>query len=86
MEGAPVPEYTGRIGMTRAGRWNADTPYDNLEFRLEHTTVNGQVINAIVCEGIVVRADRRPGRSPPKALQTRLRIVENWGSAEKRRG
>jgi hypothetical protein len=30
--------------------------YDTLEFRLEGTTVNGQSVDAIVCEGVVVES------------------------------
>jgi hypothetical protein len=29
-------------------------PYDNLEFRLERITIDGEAMNSIVCEGVVV--------------------------------
>jgi hypothetical protein len=29
-------------------------PYDNLEFRLERSTKDGETISSIVCEGVVV--------------------------------
>ena len=29
-------------------------PHDGLEFRLQQSTVNGQILSAIVCEGVVV--------------------------------
>jgi hypothetical protein len=35
--------------------------YDNLEFRLERTTVNGQPVDAIACEGVVVETSARAG-------------------------
>ena len=47
-------------------------PYDNLEFRLEQTTVNGQIISAIVCECFVVEPYgpwATPAQKPPVSVK-----------------
>jgi hypothetical protein len=72
------------VGMTPRGPLGTPIPPYNLEFRLEHTTVNGQVINAIVCEGIVVEptgAWEEPSKKPFRPAPYRSRI----GEARKRR-
>jgi hypothetical protein len=59
-------------------------PYDSLEFRLEHSTVDGQANNAIVFEGIVVEptgAREEPSKRPFKPAPYRSRI----GAARKKR-
>ena len=55
--------------------------HDNLEFRLVQTVVNGETINAIVCEGVIVEPIIQDFKPPPQPV----RFKSTMAQARKRR-
>ena len=43
-----------KVGLIQTVTYAPLPPYDNLEFRLVRANMNGQPVNSIVCEGVVV--------------------------------
>jgi hypothetical protein len=46
--------------------------YDKLEFRMVRSNVNGQAVNRIVCEGVVVDPPKRQARHLTAATATTM--------------
>jgi hypothetical protein len=65
------------VRMTQRGPLGTPIPaHDNLEFRLEQANVNGQTINAIACEGVVVEPPITREESAKKPVPYRSKIAE----------
>ena len=49
----------GRSSVTAADFGSPKPEYDNLEFRMVRSLMNGQPIDNIVCQGVIVKAPKR---------------------------